>query len=139
MFDEIIESMTHLPLLARFAIALLLFLTIPPLCKRIRLPAAVGLLLAGVVLGPSALHIAPEHGEVAQFFADVGKLLLMFFAGLEIDLDQFLRIRNRSLTFGVATSGYAYGKCVERPPCLVGISMVILGSVLVGLTIALGG
>ncbi len=106
MFDEIIESMTHLPLLARFAIALLLFLSIPPLCKRIRLPAAVGLLLAGVVLGPSALHIAPEHGEVAHFFADLGKLLLMFFAGLEIDLDQFLRIRNRSLTFGIATFAF---------------------------------
>jgi Kef-type K+ transport system membrane component KefB len=47
MFDEIVEFMTHLPLLARFAIALLLFISIPPLCKRIRLPAAVGLLLAG--------------------------------------------------------------------------------------------
>jgi Kef-type K+ transport system membrane component KefB len=105
MFDGIVESLTHLPLLARFATALLLFLTIPPLCKRIRLPAAVGLLLAGVVLGPSGLHIAPENGEVAHFFADVGKLLLMFFAGLEIDLDQFLRIRNRSLTFGFATFG----------------------------------
>ena len=90
MYDGIVESLTHLPLLARFAIALLLFLTIPPLCKRIRLPAAVGLLLAGVVLGPSGLHIAPENGEVAYFFSDVGKLLLMFFAGLEIDLDQFL-------------------------------------------------
>jgi Kef-type K+ transport system membrane component KefB len=109
MFDEILESMTHLPLLARFAIALLLLLTVPPLCKRIRLPAAVGLLLAGVVLGPSGLHIAPEHGEVAHFFADVGKLLLMFFAGLEIDLDQFLRIRNRSLTFGIAT--FAFPMC----------------------------
>jgi Kef-type K+ transport system membrane component KefB len=106
MFDQIVESLTHLPLLARFAIALLLFLTIPPLCKRIRLPAAVGLLLAGVVLGPSGLHVAPEHGEVAHFFSDMGKLLLMFFAGLEIDLDQFLRVRNRSLTFGIATFAF---------------------------------
>jgi hypothetical protein len=35
--------------------------------------------------------------------------------------------------------GYAYGKCVERQPWLMGISMVALGSALVGLTIALGG
>ena len=105
MFDGIVESLTHLPLLARFATALMVMLVIPPLCRRIRLPAAVGLLLAGVVLGPSGLHVAPEHGEVAQFFADVGKLLLMFFAGMEIDLEQFQRVRNRSLTFGVATFG----------------------------------
>jgi Kef-type K+ transport system membrane component KefB len=133
MFDGIIESLTHLPLLARFAIALLLFLTIPPLCKRIRLPAAVGLLLAGVVLGPSGLHIAPEHGEVAHFFADVGKLLLMFFAGLEIDLDQFLRIRNRSLTFGFATFFF---------PMLAGITVGLafgygwIGALLIGSLLA---
>lgn len=103
MFDNIIESLTHLPLLARFATALMVMLILPPLCQRIRLPAAVGLLLAGVCLGPSGLHVAPEHGEVAHFFADVGKLLLMFFAGLEIDLLQFQRVRNRSLAFGIAT------------------------------------
>jgi Kef-type K+ transport system membrane component KefB len=106
MTDGVDESLIHLPLMARFAIALLLFLTIPPLCKRIRLPAAVGLLLAGVLLGPSGVHIAPQDGEVANFFADVGKLLLMFFAGLEIDLDHFLRVRNRSLTFGIATFAF---------------------------------
>jgi Kef-type K+ transport system membrane component KefB len=133
MFDGIVESMTHLPLLARFAIALLLFLNIPPLCKRIRLPAAVGLLLAGVVLGPSGLHIAPEHGEVAHFFADIGKLLLMFFAGLEIDLDQFLRVRNRSLTFGVATFAF---------PMLAGITVGLafdngwIGALLIGSLLA---
>lgn len=133
MFTDIVESMTHLPLLARFAIALLLFLTIPPLCKRIRLPSAVGLLLAGVVLGPSGLHVAPEHGEVAHFFADMGKLLLMFFAGLEIDLDQFMRIRNRSLTFGTATFSF---------PLLAGIIVGLvfgygwIGALLIGSLLA---
>jgi Kef-type K+ transport system membrane component KefB len=117
MFNEIVESMTHLPLLARFAVALLLFISIPPLCKRIRLPAAVGLLLAGVVLGPSGLQVAPEHGEVAHFFSDLGKLLLMFFAGLEIDLDQFVRVRSRSLTFGIATFSF---------PLLAGILVGLL-------------
>src|SRR5262249_14925570 len=41
--------------------------------------------------------------EVAHFFADVGKLLLMFFAGLEIDLNQFRLTGHRSLAFGLAT------------------------------------
>jgi Kef-type K+ transport system membrane component KefB len=40
---------------------------------------------------------------VAEYFSEVGKLLLMFFAGLEIDLEQFKRTRNRSLFFGAAT------------------------------------
>ena len=40
---------------------------------------------------------------MAHFFADVGKLLLMFFAGLEIDLIQFRRTGHRSVVFGLAT------------------------------------
>src|SRR3954464_6874034 len=101
MVDGFLEAVTHLPTLARFAIALMVFLTVPALCRRVRLPAVVGLLAAGVLLGPSGLHVAPKNPEVANFFADVGKLLLMFFAGLEIDLEQFRRVRNRSVAFGV--------------------------------------
>jgi Kef-type K+ transport system membrane component KefB len=40
---------------------------------------------------------------VAEFFSEVGKLLLMFFAGLEIDLTQFRRTAGRSLVFGSLT------------------------------------
>jgi Kef-type K+ transport system membrane component KefB len=40
---------------------------------------------------------------VAEFFAEIGKLLLMFFAGLEIDLSQFRRTGARSLVFGLLT------------------------------------
>jgi len=72
----------QLPLLVRCAIIMAIFLLIPPLCRRVRMPAVVGLLLAGVALGPSALHALPRADPVAQFFAEVGKLLLMFFAGL---------------------------------------------------------
>src|SRR5262245_9470699 len=106
MIDKFVEPLTQMPPLARFAVALMVFLTVPALCRRVRLPAVVGLLAAGVALGPSGVHVMPRHGEVAQFFADIGKLLLMFFAGLEIDLTQFNRLRNRSLAFGVASFGF---------------------------------
>lgn len=103
MVDQFLEALTHLPPLAKFAIALIVFLTMPALCQRVRLPAVVGLLAAGVVLGPSVLQVAPKHSEVPHFFAEIGKLLLMFFAGLEIDLIQFQRVRHRSLAFGMGT------------------------------------
>jgi Kef-type K+ transport system membrane component KefB len=105
MFDGILESLRHIPPLARFAIALMVFLTVPAFCRRIRLPGVVGLLAAGVALGPSGFNIAPKNSEVAHFFAEIGKLLLMFFAGLEIDITQFNRVRNRALGFGAASFG----------------------------------
>ena len=115
MFERLQESLTQLPLLARFAFAMTVFLTVPALCKRIHLPAVVGLLAAGVIFGPHGLQVGPKHNEVAEYFAEVGKLLLMFFAGLEIDVQQFQRTRNRSLIFGLATfslplaAGFAVG------------------------------
>jgi Kef-type K+ transport system membrane component KefB len=66
MFDGFLESLTHLPLLARFGIALMFFLTVPSLCQRVRLPGVVGLMAVGVLLGSSGLHVA-KHGEVAHF------------------------------------------------------------------------
>jgi Kef-type K+ transport system membrane component KefB len=95
-----------LPPLARFAVVMLILFTIPPLCRRVRLPAVVGLLAAGVLVGPYGLRLAPRNAEVAQFFAEIGKLLLMFFAGLEIDLAQFNRTRNRSMGFGLLTFAF---------------------------------
>src|SRR5215813_13819595 len=83
------------PSLARFALGMVVIVGIPPLCRRIRLPAVVGLLLSGVVLGPHVLGIFGERTPVADFFAELGKLLLMFFAGLEIDIVQFRREQNR--------------------------------------------
>lgn len=45
----------------------------------------------------------PKDRGIPDFFADLGKLLLMFFVGLEIDLDQFARTRHRSILFGLLT------------------------------------
>jgi hypothetical protein len=44
----------------------------------------VGLLLFGVILGPHVLGFFGEHRPIADFFAELGILLLMFSAGLEI-------------------------------------------------------
>jgi Kef-type K+ transport system membrane component KefB len=97
------EPLVHLPLLVRFAVILAIFLLVPPLSRRLRIPPAVGLLLAGVALGPSGLHTLPQAAPVAEFFAAIGVLLLMFFAGLEIDLSQLRRTGVRSLVFGCLT------------------------------------
>jgi Kef-type K+ transport system membrane component KefB len=133
MIDPAQAPIEHLPLLVRFALVLAIFLFIPPLCQRVRLPPAVGLLLAGVALGPSGLGTLPNAAPVAGFFAEIGKLLLMFFAGLEIDLSQFQRTGKRSLVFGSFTFSI---------PFVVGIGVGLLAgygwltAVLIGSLIA---
>jgi Kef-type K+ transport system membrane component KefB len=110
---------------------------VPALSRRVRLPAAVGLLLSGVVLGPHVLDVFGTQRPVADFFADLGKLLLMFFAGLEVDLVLFRQVQSKAITFGVITTtiplvlGTAVG-------LLFGYSMVtavVMGSLLASHTL----
>jgi Kef-type K+ transport system membrane component KefB len=137
MIDPALEPVVHLPLLVRFALILAIFLLIPPLCHRLRLPAGVGLLLAGVALGPSGLHTLPQAAPVAQFFAEIGKLLLMFFAGLEIDLSQFRRTGGRSLVFGSLTFSIplAVGAAVGMLAGYGLLAAVLIGSLMASHTL----
>jgi Kef-type K+ transport system membrane component KefB len=66
--------------------------------SRLGLPLVLGELLAGVLLGPSALNIWAVHwlspgsvnsvavGDIFKILADLGVVLLMFVAGLETDV-----------------------------------------------------
>ena len=103
-FDVLREHLLALPALARFALLLAVIVGIPPLARRVRLPAAVGLLFAGLLVGPHGLQVIGEHRPIADFFSELGKLLLMFMAGLEVNLALFKASRNRALTFGLLTT-----------------------------------
>ena len=50
-----------------------------------------------------------------------------------------LRISNAIAIGMLFVAGYAFGRITGRRPWAAGIIMVLLGSILVGLTIALGG
>ncbi|MEM8830246.1 MAG: cation:proton antiporter [Cyanobacteria bacterium P01_G01_bin.19] len=97
-----ISHILHTPI-AAFTILLMASLLIPPWFERLRLPGLVGLLLAGVVLGSSGLGLLDPKSETIKLLSDIGKLYLMFVAGLEIDLQQFRQKKNRSLGYGFAT------------------------------------
>lgn len=86
-----------------FALLLGIILLVPPIFEKIKLPGLVGLLVAGVIFGSSGLGLLDSKSETMILLADIGKIYLMFVAGLEIDLEQFRRTRNRSMGFGFAT------------------------------------
>ncbi|NEO25643.1 MAG: universal stress protein [Kamptonema sp. SIO4C4] len=100
--DSFFQWLPQSPILT-FTLLLLVSLTVPSWFERLRLPGLVGLLVAGIVLGSHGLGLLNSDSETMKLFADIGKIYLMFVAGLEIDLAQLRRNRNRSLSFGVAT------------------------------------
>jgi Kef-type K+ transport system membrane component KefB len=103
-FEFIRSHALALSPLAKFALGMAIIFGIPFLSRRVRLPAVVGLLLCGVLLGPHVFDLFDKERPVADFFAGLGVLLLMFFAGLEIDLALFRRSQRRSIMFGLITT-----------------------------------
>ena len=71
------------------------------LAVRLRLPALVGYLLAGVIIGPFTPGFVADAGIAAQL-AEIGVMLLMFGVGLHFSLDDLLAVRKIALPGALA-------------------------------------
>ena len=84
------------------ALTLLIILFAPLILKRFRIPGIIGLIIAGVIIGPNTLHII-EKSTSFELFSKTGLLYIMFLAGLEIDMQEYKQNRSKSLVFGAFT------------------------------------
>jgi CPA2 family monovalent cation:H+ antiporter-2 len=85
-------------------IALLLLATavvVVVVCRLLRLPALVGYLLVGVLIGPHALAWVPET-EDTHYLAEFGVVFLMFSVGLEFSLPKLVSMRGVVFGLGAA-------------------------------------
>ena len=91
---------------------------------------------------PAQARLSPDDWRGA-----VGVFLLVFVSTFPVVIPFIfmrsagpaLRVSNVIAIVMLFLTGYAFGRLTGRRPWLVGISMVVLGSILVGLTMALGG
>ena len=79
------------PLITTIATALGLALVLGFLAARLKLPALVGYLLAGVLIGPFTPGFIADT-EIAGQLAEIGVMLLMFGVGLHFSLDDLLDV-----------------------------------------------
>src|SRR5439155_18617602 len=84
-------SFASLVVVAAIAVAAPLLVGMFP---RIRVPAVVLEIVAGIVVGPHGLKLVKRIDEPVQILALVGLAFLLFLAGLEIDVE---RLRGRVL------------------------------------------
>ncbi|HSL60076.1 MAG TPA: cation:proton antiporter, partial [Acidimicrobiales bacterium] len=75
----------------------------PLLAERLRLPGLLGLLMLGAVIGPNMLDVLPRFAGL-QAVGSIGVLYLIFLAGLQLDLEAFVRYRVISAGFGLLTA-----------------------------------
>ena len=69
------------------------------LFRSLSIPAILGYLLVGAVIGPLAMGLVPET-ESQRYLAEFGVVFLMFSVGLEFSLPQLMGMRRVVLGFG---------------------------------------
>ncbi len=124
---------------AIFLTILAIMLVAPLLVERLRLPGIIGLILAGVLVGPHGLGIL-ERDNTIILLGTVGLLFLMFLGGLETSLEDLKRNAEQPIIFGLATFimpmllgtggmlalGYGFWASVLVASCLASHTLVAL-------------
>ena len=100
-----------------FLVMLLIILLAPIVLRRLRVPHIIGLILAGLAVGPNGLNILAFDASI-EVFGQVGIYYIMFLAGLEMDMGSFRRHGRQGALFGLLTflipliTGFVIGRWV---------------------------
>jgi len=108
------------------------------LCERVRQPAVIGELLAGVLIGPSLLGWV-HPSELTHGLAEIGAIFLLFSVGLEIQPKSLLRVGGTASLVGVSgvvvpfVLGFAYMQATQQPL----IESLFLGAAMVATSVGI--
>jgi Kef-type K+ transport system membrane component KefB/nucleotide-binding universal stress UspA family protein len=85
-----------------FSLILFIILFVPIFLNKFSIPHLIGLIIAGIIIGPYGLNFIARDSSII-LFGTVGLLYIMFLAGLEIDMADFKKNSRKSLVFGIYT------------------------------------
>ena len=83
-----------------FFVVLSVILFAPMLLERLRIPSIIGMITAGIVVGPYGLHLL-ERDSSFEIFGKVGLLYIMFLASLEMNIQDVRKQRTKALVYGL--------------------------------------
>ncbi len=132
-YSQLIKNEPIIP----FVILLVVILVVPIIFERLRLPGLIGLILSGILIGQSGWNLVKIDNSIWELLSTIGLAYVLFVAGLEVDLEQLSRQRNRALGFG------SFAFCI---PLLLGtligrvfefdwLSSILIGSLLSSYTL----
>lgn len=68
--------------------------------ERLKQPAVIGEILAGIIIGPSLLKYV-EFSEVSSALSEIGIILLLFTVGLEVKASALLKVGKRAIIVAI--------------------------------------
>ena len=118
---------------------------LPPLVASILEPAELETMRRRLMQLPEP----PERARLSKddWLGSIGVFLIVFVSTFPVvipfivmrNVESAMRVSNAIAIVMLFFTGHAFGSMTGRHPWLVGIAMVVVGSILVGMTMALGG
>lgn len=85
-----------------FLLVLLIILVCPIIFRRLGIPQIVGLIIAGIIVGPYGCNVLARDASF-QIFGEVGILYLMFMAAVEINMFHLKKNLKKGILLGLIT------------------------------------
>lgn len=83
-----------------FFVVMLIILFTPIVMGKLRVPHIIGMILAGVVVGPHGLGLL-EKDSSFEIFGNVGLYFIMMLAGLEMNMENFRTNKTKTFVHGI--------------------------------------
>ena len=120
-------------MLTSLGLVLLLGMALGALAKRLGLPSLVGMLIAGMVLGPYALNLlSPTLLEISADLRQLALIIILTRAGLSLDVATLKRVGRPAVLMCFVPACFEIAGMVLLAPRLLGVSVLdaaIMGAV----------
>ena len=120
-------------MLTSLGLVLLLGMALGALAKRLGLPSLVGMLIAGMVLGPYALNLlSPTLMEISADLRQLALIIILTRAGLSLDVATLKRVGRPAVLMCFVPACFEIAGMVLLAPRLLGVSVLdaaIMGAV----------
>ena len=111
----------------KFLLILLIILVIPILSDKVKIPHLLGMIIAGVLIGPHGFNLLARDSSII-LSGTAGLLYVMFLAGLEIDMNDFRKNAGKSTVLGLY--GFAIPMIIGTLAGIILLQFSVLTSVL---------
>ena len=112
-------------MLVSFAYIFLLGLSMGYIFNRLRLPALLGMLISGIILGPYALNaLSPSLLSVSVELRQIALVIILMRAGLALDINDLKRVGRPALLMCFVPACFEIAGMMLVAPALLDISLL---------------
>ena len=121
-------------MLTSLVLIFLVGLAMAGICKKIKLPRIIGMLITGIVIGPYVLDfLDPKILDISSELRQIALIIILIKAGLSLNISDLKKVGRPAVLMSFLPALFEIGACVVFAPLFLNVSILeaaIIGAVL---------